>query len=112
MNKSNIYIDFDGTLATQKTNEYQREIGEPISPMIDLVNEWITKGHKVTIFTARASKWADNFEKMDIEMFCVKHFGKILPITAIKEHGIDFFIDDRAIKCEKNTGVLLNEINF
>lgn len=105
----NIYIDFDGTIVTQKDG-YQREIGEPIMPMIDRINKWIKQGHNITIFTARASKWVDNFEKLDIEMFCVKYFGRVLPITAIKHHECDLYIDDKAIRVERNTGKLLNNI--
>ena len=63
----NIYIDFDGTIATQK-NGYQREIGEPIIPMINQINKWIKQGHNITIFTARAD-YSDLMEKMDLEIF-------------------------------------------
>ena len=104
----NIYIDFDGTIATQKDG-YQREIGEPIMPMIDRINKWIKQGHNITIFTARAD-YSDLMEKMDIEIFCVKHFGKILPITNKKSHNADLYIDDKAIRVERNTGKLLNDI--
>lgn len=104
----NIYIDFDGTIATQKDG-YQREIGEPIMPMIDRINKWIKQGHNITIFTARAD-YSDLMEKIDIEIFCVKHFGRVLPITAIKHHECDLYIDDKAIRVERNTGKLLNNI--
>lgn len=79
-------------------------------PMVDNINKWIKQGHNITIFTARASKWADKFEKLDIEMFCVKYFGRVLPITAIKHHECDLYIDDKAIRVERNTGKLLNNI--
>lgn len=104
----NIYIDFDGTTATQKDG-YQREIGEPIMPMIDRINKWIKQGHNITIFTARAENMNIS-EKLDIEMFCVKYFGRVLPITAIKHHECDLYIDDKAIRVERNTGKLLNNI--
>lgn len=104
----NIYIDFDGTIATQKDG-YQREIGEPIMPMIDRINKWIKQGHNITIFTARAENMNIS-EKLDIEMFCVKYFGRVLPITAIKHHECDLYIDDKAIRVERNTGKLLNNI--
>lgn len=109
MKKRKVFVDLDGTLAVQKTNGYEREIGEPISPMIEIIKEEIKNGAEVKIFTARASDWTDELEKLDIERFCVKHFGRVLPITALKEHYIDVYYDDRAIRVEKNTGKLLDD---
>ena len=105
--KRKVFVDFDGTLAKQETNGYCREIGEPIFPMIEIIKEELKKGSEVKIFTARASAWNDNLEKIDIERFCVKYFGQVLPITAIKEHYIDVYYDDRAIQIEKNTGRII-----
>lgn len=109
--KRKVFVDFDGTLATQQTNGYHREIGEPIRPMIEIIKQELKNGSEVKIFTARASQWHDELEKIDIERFCVKYFGQILPITALKEHYIDVYYDDRAIQVEKNTGKLINERN-
>lgn len=103
-----VMVDLDGTLAEQ-LKEYQREIGKPIMPMVELIRKEIESGAEVKIFTARASDWADELEKLDIERFCVKYFGKVLPITAIKEHEIARIYDDRCIQVEKNTGKLLND---
>lgn len=77
-------------------------------PMIELIKKELQNGSEVKIFTARASYYLDDIEKLDIERFCVQHFGQVLPITAIKEHNIDVYYDDRAQKVEKNTGKLLN----
>lgn len=107
MKRYNIYIDFDGVIAKQEGG-YKREIGEPIIPMINKVNQWIKDGHNITIFTARAD-YSDSFEKMDLEIFLAKHFGKILPITNKKSHNADLYIDDKAIRCIKNTGILLDD---
>ena len=103
-----VMVDLDGTLAEQ-LKEYQREIGKPIMPMVELIRKEIESGAEVKIFTARASDWADELEKLDIERFCVKYFGQVLPITAIKEHEITRIYDDRCIQVEKNTGKLLND---
>ena len=46
MRKYNIYIDFDGVIAKQEGG-YKREIGEPIMPMINKVNQWIKDGHGI-----------------------------------------------------------------
>lgn len=99
-----IFVDFDGTLAKQDIDRYKRQIGEPIFSMIDKVKTELDKGSRVVIFTARASYWADDHEKSDIEQFCLKHIGQILPITAIKEHYIDEIWDDRAREIIKNQG--------
>lgn len=99
-----IFVDFDGTLAHQDTDKYQREIGRPIMPMIEKVKAELDNGSRVVIFTARATCWTDLFEKSDIEQFCLKYIGQILPITAIKEHGIDEYWDDRAREVIKNQG--------
>lgn len=106
--KRKVFVDLDGTLAEQK-NEYQREIGKPIMPMIELIRNELKQGSEVKIFTARASKWTDELEKLDIERFCVQNFGIVLPITAIKEHNIDIYYDDRAIQVKKNTGHIIND---
>lgn len=103
-----VFVDFDGTLAKHTSDEYQREIGEPIFPMIELIKKEIESGAEVKIFTARASCWADAMEKTDIEIFCLKYLGRILPITAIKEHYIDVYYDDRAIQVVRNKGILIN----
>lgn len=105
-----IFVDFDGTMATQD-GEYSREIGKPIYPIINLIKRHLAVGNEVIIFTARASQWSDETEKSDIENFCKKYIGQILPITAIKEHNIDCYIDDKAVQVIKNTGEFVNVQN-
>ena len=99
-----IFVDLDGTLAHQTSEKYERAIGEPIIPMVNKVKQEIAKGNNVVIFTARASHWTDEFEKSDIEEFCLRYIGTKLPITGIKEHGITEYWDDRAKEVIKNTG--------
>lgn len=104
MEKRVIFIDFDGTIVHQDTDEYKREIGKPIMPMIEKIKRELANGSIVKIFTARASEYTDPLEKLEIEQFCAKYIGQILPITATKEHGITEMWDDRAVKVIKNKG--------
>lgn len=100
-----IFVDFDGTLAYQEeSGKYSRAIGKPILPMVEKVKRAIAKGDNVIIFTARATHWTDAFEKSDIEEFCLRYIGVILPITGIKEHGITEYWDDKAKEVIRNVG--------
>lgn len=99
-----IFVDFDGTLAHQTSEKYERVIGKPILSMVEKVKQEVARGSNVVIFTARATHWTDDFEKSDIEEFCLRYIGKKLPITSIKEHGITEYWDDRAREVIKNIG--------
>lgn len=51
------------------------------------------------IFTARTE---DSYPA--IEKWCIRQFGRKLPITNVKDYGCIEFWDDRAVQVEPNTG--------
>lgn len=96
-----IGVDLDSTLAYLDEWQGIENIGEPIPAMVDRVIKWLDQGKDVRIFTARA----DNAEAIPyIDAWCMKHLGKVLPVTNVKDMSMIELWDDRAIKVEKNTG--------
>ena len=109
-----IYVDFDGTLAHLDGWEGQEHTCNPIPLMVKKVESYLKKGDKVVIYTARlvaSSEWGEVNPKRVrevIENWCVKHLGIKLPITNIKGPA-DVFLDDRAVRIVKNTGLTTGE---
>lgn len=112
-----IGVDLDGTLA--EYNGWRGgEIGEPITLMADRVRMWLFEGRDVRIFTARVAEtglqnqiggvddatFAEAQRKV-IQDWTEKHFGKRLPVTAMKDFGMIELWDDRAIQVFPNTGM-------
>jgi hypothetical protein len=100
-----IGVDLDGTLAHYDEFKGDHHVGKPIEPMIERVNKWIAEGKDVRIFTARSPHPA-------IRKFCHDNFGKILPITNVKDHNMQMLLDDRAVGVKRNTGELFSEDNM
>lgn len=105
-----IGVDLDSTLAYYTHGQGDR-IGEPIRLMYLRVQKWLADGRDVRIFTARASinSWGGHQDTLDhelklIEDWCLKHFGRVLPITCQKDFGLDELWDDRAVQVIPNTG--------
>lgn len=116
-----IGIDLDGTLARY---EYYPEtftpemIGEPIPAMLERAKKMLDDGIDVRIITARVgphdeaypdgrridTEWVAR-SRAAIEAWCIKHFGRVLPITATKDYAMVAFYDDRAIQIVHNAGV-------
>ena len=112
-----ILVDLDGTLA-----EYGPwnggEIGSPVPLMLERVKKWLECGEDVRIFTARVGfgeGYSDisgrsddaifiNEQRQLIEVWCLKHIGQILPVTAIKTFATKEIWDDLAIQVIINTG--------
>lgn len=90
-------VDFDGTLVKENGPGFN----EPVWPMVERVRGWLDNGEDVIIFTARG------YQKT-VEDFCVKYFGKPLPITNVKQRGMSEWYDDRAIAVERDTGRILD----
>jgi len=97
-----VAFDLDGTLA--EYHGWSDEIGSPIKPMVDLLMQYVNRGVRVKIFTARANQseqiniikqWLSNNNLPDLE------------ITCTKDYLMDHFYDDRAIRVEYNTGRIL-----
>lgn len=101
-----IGVDLDGTLA--KYDEWQgaQHIGEPVPKILSMVKRWLVEGRTVKIFTARVSD-GDPKTVEAIEQWCLKHLGRKLEVTNIKDYDMILLFDDRAIQVEQNTGRLI-----
>ena len=111
-------VDLDGTLARYDGWLGVSHIGEPIAPMVERVKAWLADGKDVRIFTARVARLlsADPEAKIEgnralhyINEWCMAVFGRVLPVTCIKDFGMIVLYDDRAIQVEANTGRLIIE---
>lgn len=97
-------VDFDGTLAKYPTPGGLDELGDPIMPMVTLVLDLLNAGNEVRIFTARAG----TPELIPaVEAWCLKHLGRLLPVTNVKDFGMLELYDDRAVQVETNTGRII-----
>jgi len=96
-----IAVDMDGTLAVYNGWKGPDDIGEPIYLMVNRVRLWLSEGKDVRIFTARA-----NIPEQipPVQWWCLKHFGRVLPITATKDFQMIEQWDDRAIQVVMNIG--------
>lgn len=127
-----IGVDLDGTLATHDDNWFGvTDIGEPIVPMVNRVKAWLEAGKDVRVLTARVGKDPKHaemdaraqplhgstppsqIEKMiarrAIEDWCLKHIGKVLPITCSKDLQMIELWDDRVIRVVRNTGEISSQ---
>lgn len=110
MKKRHIALDLDGTLCSYDRFRGIDHIGVPIPAMLEKLDELVSQGHDVEIFTARVSPSEDGFDGDPIE--AEKHIREFLKlighpdlvITCIKKKKFDEFWDDRAIQVVKNTG--------
>lgn len=97
-----IGVDLDGTLAHYE--EWDGGIGAPIPDMVVLVQRLLFNGSEVRVFTARVSNDPDGLQRKAIEDWTEKHIGVRLEVTNVKDYGMLYLLDDRAISVEKNTG--------
>jgi len=108
-----IFVDYDGTLATYNSGDYEKygplHLGQPIPLMVNRVKQWLLEGHKVAIFTARAANPHEG-EMKAIQQWCKEHIGRKLIITCIKTPDVDEFWDDRAFSVVRNTGMVYNAV--
>jgi hypothetical protein len=111
-----IALDFDKTLANHESDWPLEKIGEPIIPMLNKLKDWLNKGYKVSIFTARMSSdktpEVRDAQRKIIEDFFQRHRLPKLPITANKHPEFSHFIDDRAYHAEPNMGQISDEIDI
>lgn len=100
-------VDLDGTLAHYVSWVHHAEIGAPIEPMVTRVKRWIAQGHTVKIFTARMSV-EDPAMRAEIQAaisgWTLKHLGKSLEATCVKDLGMIELWDDRAVQVRSNVG--------
>ena len=105
-------VDLDSTLAVYDTFVDETTIGEPIPAMVERVQKMLMQGTIVKIFTARISHVDPTVRLQVIQAineWCLKHIGRVLEVTCIKDFGMLKLYDDRAIQVEKNTGRILGE---
>jgi len=111
-------VDFDGTLAQYDGKAGADEMGEPIPLMVMRVRKWIAEGKDVRVFIARVNPDVGDGSEEErkvyvsnclraIEGWCLKHLGKILPVTHQKDFQMIESYDDRAVTVERNTGKIL-----
>jgi hypothetical protein len=107
-----IGVDLDGTLASYSVWLGAGHIGEPILPMVKLVQQLLDEGKDVRIFTARIHSTPSNpgsqrdaaVALLAIQDWCFKVFGEVLPVTNVKDYNMETLYDDRAVQVVKNTG--------
>lgn len=109
-----IGVDLDGTLAQYGSWQGASHIGEPVAPMVERVKRWLAEGREVRIFTARVSgPRANELEVKEsieaIQAWCVKHLGRLMPITCVKDYGMIELWDDRCVQVEQNTGRVIGQ---
>lgn len=123
-----IGVDFDGTLSYYDRWRGAGHVGAPIGPMVERVREWLAKGYEVRIFTARIWPFVGVLQPTDampvpdgrraqdsfdaacaIAEFCIAQFGRVLPITNVKDYDMIELWDDRAVHVVQNTGRQLGE---
>lgn len=110
-------FDFDATMAEYEHWRGAGHAGAPIPKMIERVKSYIKQGRDVRIFTARAYYPPNDMVRQNetlvskavIEKFCLENFGKVLPITCVKDMSMIALFDDRAVQVIPNTGELVQD---
>lgn len=131
-NKGWLGVDLDGTLADYSQGwQGAAVIGDPVPAMFERVQRWLSEGREVRIFTARVWPITDviteNYDltgvaiRMDpsgraqeaataafaIQAWLNRHFGRVLPITCVKDLAMVELYDDRCVQVIANTGQLV-----
>lgn len=102
-----IGVDFDGTLAYYDRWRGDDHLGKPVDLMVRRVKQLLDKGIIVKVFTARVTEGPGrNPEKSRrlIGDWTLKHIGKRLEVTNVKDWGMIQLFDDRAVQVVANTG--------
>lgn len=106
-----IGVDLDGTLAHYGSWQGIEHIGEPVLPMLSLVQRWIDEGRTVKIFTARIAHEETREQSItEIQNWCEKHGLPRLEVTNVKDFGMIALYDDRAYRVEMNTGRIIGHV--
>jgi hypothetical protein len=108
-----IGCDLDETLAEYEDGMAARgEVGKPIPKMVRRIKKHLKDGWEVRIFTARMNVtegWDHERQREVIQAWCLKHLGQVLEVTNMKDYGMIFLYDDRAVGVEPRTGRLLSK---
>jgi len=103
-------VDLDGTLAFYDGWKGIDHVGEPIPAMVNRVREWLARGIKVKVFTARIAV-SNQVQRAQVELairqWTLKHIGFDLEVTNVKDFDMVELWDDRAVQVEANTGRLI-----
>lgn len=127
-------IDFDGTLSKYDGWVSCSHVGDPVSQMVDRIKFFQKKfpDIEVRIFTARWYPMAyvlrDKITQEDIlqcepnsdehrsflsafaiQVFCLDHFGFVVPITCMKDFGMIELWDDRCVQVYPNEGIFVGK---
>lgn len=97
-------VDLDGTLARSGPGGPRGAIGKPVPAMVDKVKQALAAGKDVRIYTARVANDPDGKATRAIQAWSQKNLGEALPVTDIKEPGMEELLDDKAVHVGKNTG--------
>lgn len=88
-------FDFDGGLTPKKFEDLT-----PNKEVVEKAKELLSKGALVKVFTARVSSKASEkkrkYSRTIIQQWCKVHLGKVVPLTAEKDHFMVRLWDDRA----------------
>jgi hypothetical protein len=106
-------FDFDGTLAIYDKWRGEDYLGAPIPLVVQMVKDLLAKDVEVRIVTARCAgggKILNVAHQVEIiETWCEEHIGQKLPVTASKDFGMLYLVDDRCVTVETNTGIILTK---
>lgn len=103
-----IGVDLDGTLAYYDQWRGADHIGEPVPLMLQRVKDWLEEKKHVKIVTARRALDYEPGIRV-IEDWCIKHLGVVLEITDKKDFNMIELWDDRAVRVEQNTGIVITK---
>ena len=95
-------VDLDGTLAVYDGWKGINHIGRPVLRVMTYVKQLLAYGVDVRIFTARCQEGQEAIDY--INLWTVKTFGQVLPVTDRKDFGMVMMIDDRAFRVNANEG--------
>ena len=106
-----IGVDFDGTLAVYHGFQGVTHTGAPVPSMVHRVKVLLAQGEDVRLFTARAFNYRrDPAVRLAIDSWMNENLGVVLPVTDVKDHEMKYYLDDKAVGVEFNTGRLKSPI--
>ena len=117
--RKHVAFDLDGTLANSvrgAEHDYYG-VGEPIEPMIKLLKAYLEEDkYDVKILTARVAPTEYDVDEIAkrvrvIKAWCLKHIGRELEVTCMKDGLMELLYDDRAVAVDRNTGKICHHFD-
>lgn len=107
-----IGVALDATLAVHDRRSGPGHIGPPIPSMVNRVRMWRASGMDVRIFTPRVAvvpetdhtEASATLARKQIEDWCRRYLGEVLPVTALRDHGLIQLWDASAVQLVPNSG--------